>query len=51
MGRGEHMKGTGVELTGLAAGLDVGMRERGATIALAASLLITELQKYEDKRF
>ena len=51
MGRGEHMKGTGVELTGLAVGLDVGLRERGATIALATSLLITRLQECEDKRF
>lgn len=39
-GRGEWVKGSGVELTGLAGGLDVGTRERGATLGLAASLLI-----------
>ena len=38
MGRGECLKGTGAEQTGLAVGLDVGLRERGPILGLAASL-------------
>ena len=45
MGRGECIKGTGVEQTGLTVELDVGMRERGPILGLAASLPIPQLQE------
>lgn len=50
VGRGGQVKGSGIQLTGLAGGLDKGMLERGATPRLAVSLLMPLLQKLEDKR-
>lgn len=41
------MKGTGIELTGL----DVDMREKGATPSLGASLLTPQLLELEGKKF
>lgn len=50
MGRGECLKGTGAEQTGLAVGLDVGLRERGPILGLAASLPIPQLQECDYQR-